>query len=136
MLEYRKASRTPNCTHTPATALPPTTKPSRAATAQRSGLSRLDQLDRELEKSLSAGSDTFDANTQARDEVNETTAAVSAEDAERRAAELDVIAVDDECRRWEGEGVLAGDELEDFDLLEYWQPQVSLPLSIYSSFRV
>lgn len=67
MLEYRNRNRityVEQCSHA-GRSFVVDCKTCCAAAAQRSGLSRLDQLDRELEESLSAGSDVPNTNMQA-----------------------------------------------------------------------
>jgi hypothetical protein len=98
----------------------------RAARAQKSGIARLNALDDALKRSLSGTSETSTSNANTTNpapsqSANTELSTEEAETAERRSVELDELAVDDELRRYEAAGILAGNELDDFDILQYWQ---------------
>jgi hypothetical protein len=131
MLEHRKAARTAAAAMQPSTSTTSVTPStacitSRAARAQKSGIARLNALDDALERSLSGTSETSTPNTNTYNPVSSQSANTElsteeAETAERRSMELDKLAVDDELHRYEAAGILAGNELDDFDILQYWQ---------------
>jgi hypothetical protein len=87
--------------------------PARAAQKQRSGLSRLSSLYQEI-----AGSAT-PTPSDSQPEMTE-----SEKEAERQRLEVeDERLVDDEIRRYSAAGIIRDDsvEMEDFDILRYWQ---------------
>ena len=131
MLEHRKAARTAAAAMQPSTSTTSVTPStacitSQAACAQKLGIARLNALDDALERSLSGMSETSTPNTNTYNPVSSQSANTElsteeAETAERWSMELDELAVDDELRRYEAAGILAGNELDDFDILQYWQ---------------
>jgi hypothetical protein len=89
-----------------------------------------------LERSLSGTSEMSTLNTNTSNpapsqSANTELSTEEAETAERRSVELDELAVDDELRQYEAAGILAGNELDDFDILQYWQVSRSFNNKIY-----
>jgi hypothetical protein len=124
MLEHRRKMRsTAPSPSPPANAARRTIHiPSSSAQKQRSGLSRLSSLYQEI-----AGSAT-PAPSKSQPEPTE----AEREAESRRLDAEDVRAVEDEICKYEAPGIIRDDsvEMEDFDILRYWQVHNHNPLSL------
>ena len=86
-------------------------------------MARLDMLDNALEKTLS-GRSKATPSSNASDLASLQLTELSTEEAEaakHQAVKLDEQAINSEIHRYQAAGILAGDELDDFDILQYWQ---------------
>ena len=86
-------------------------------------MARFNALDNALEKTLSGGSKVTPSSN-ASDPVSSQLTELSTEEAkaaEHQAVELDEQAIDHEIHQYQAVGILTGDELDDFDILQYWQ---------------
>jgi hypothetical protein len=99
------------------------------ARAQKSGMARLDTLDNALKRTLSHGSKVMlDSNTSEPTSLQLANTKLSTEEAkaaECHAVELDEQVVDSEIHQYKTVGILIGNELDDFDILQYWQVSFS-----------
>jgi len=106
-----------------ASAIPPVCTASHAAHAQKLGMARLNALNNALERTLSGRSEATPSSNASEPASSQLTelSTKEAEAAEHWAVELDEQPVNSEIHRYQAAGILTGNELDDFDILQYWQ---------------